>query len=142
MEALQSHHRLKWDKNIEKMQSVHKLGKVNLIQQVIKPHPLMSQKRDMFYKQIGFAHRATDFPVKDHSVSNYFYFSSMDSKDSETLCPVETDVSRTHVFFGMQKFETVTLPIKSDATTTNEDSKEADDQINSSYRHLKTKKCV
>jgi hypothetical protein len=50
MEALQSGNRLKWDKNIASITQVQKLGKINLIHQLIKPHPLLSQKRDMFYK--------------------------------------------------------------------------------------------
>lgn len=66
MEALQSTNRTKWDKNVEKMTSITKLGKVHLIHQQIKPHPLLTQKRDMFYKQIGFAYRNNELKLKEY----------------------------------------------------------------------------
>jgi hypothetical protein len=84
----------------------------------LKPHTLAPQKRDIFEKKFGFAYRppvdtpnqSFDSPVKVRSdqIENYFFFSSMDSKESKLECPEEKDTVRTHVYFGMHKFETIT----------------------------------
>ena len=47
------------------------------------------------------------YSARSDQLENFFYFSSMDSKDSKLECPEVKDTVRTHVFFGMHKFEIV-----------------------------------
>lgn len=96
----------------------------------LKPHKLAPQKRDIFEKKFGFCfrpplnHDRSDINQSIHSdasprkhnnlsarsdlVENYFYMSSMDSKESKLECPEEPDTVRTHIYFGMHKFEFIT----------------------------------
>lgn len=93
------------------MQLVRKINRVELIKTKIKPHPLDPQKRDIFEKKFGFSHRKNANGSADE-IDNYFWASSMDSKEMRAECPETKDVSRTHVYFGMQKFEIIRRPIK------------------------------
>lgn len=38
-------------------------------------------------------------------IENYFFFSSMDHPDALKECPLVKNFTRTHVHFGMHKFE-------------------------------------
>ena len=107
---------------------VRKIGRVELMKVSLKPHKLAPQKRDIFEKKFGWCYRppvnpdSRDFnqsiisnesPRKNYStrsdqIENYFYFTSMDSKESKLECPDEPDTVRTHVYFGMHKFEFIT----------------------------------
>jgi hypothetical protein len=76
----------------------------------------------------------------------------MDSADSQGLCQAADGVERTHVFFGMQKFETISFPVNSYSPEkeqkTQEETKESQQDISSEggasskYRQLKTVRCV
>lgn len=117
--------RIKWDSNLLKKSVVKKMNRVEIIHEILKPHALANQKRDILEKKIGFPyrpmldgpetpndsfHHSNSFRASANSVENYFYFSSMDSKESKDLCPAEPDVVRTQVYFGMHKFEFIQIP--------------------------------
>ena len=44
---------------------------------------------------------------RSNILENYFYFSSMDSKEYKIECPEEPNTVRTHITFGMHKFELI-----------------------------------
>ena len=93
---------------------IRKLNRVELINIKYNTHYLAQDKRDIFQKKFSFAYRP---PVRDENgdiqklksdkVETYFYFSSFDHKDIKSECPVDKDVSRIHIIFGMHKFEIV-----------------------------------
>lgn len=103
--------RSKWDRNVASMQLVRKINRVELIKTNISPHPLDPQKRDIFEKKFGFSHRKGASGAADE-IDNYFYHASLDSKEMKAECPETKEISRTHVYFGMQKFEIIRRPIK------------------------------
>ena len=116
--------RVKWDSNLLKKYVVKKMNRVEIVHEILKPHAIANQKRDILEKKIGFPYRpmmdgpetpsdsfhSTSFRASANSVENYFFFSSMDSKESRDLLPAEPDVVRTHVYFGMHKFEFIQVP--------------------------------
>lgn len=109
-------------------QFVRKIGRVELMKVSMKPHKLAPQKRDIFEKKFGWCFRPpvnhsdfnqsiisnesprkqNNFSARSDQIENYFFFSSMDSKESKLECPEEPDTVRTHVYFGMHKFEFIT----------------------------------
>ena len=40
-------------------------------------------------------------------IEYYFYFTSLDDKTISEECPLAKDCIRTHIYFGMHKFEVV-----------------------------------
>ena len=92
-------------------ETIKKEGRIELVHQCLKKHPLDDTKRDIFEKKIGFAHRDENMKG-DEPMSTYFYFSSMDSDESKTYCPEKEGTSRTFIYFGMHKFEYITRKVK------------------------------
>ena len=121
--------RMQWDSIMASKEFVRKVGRVELMKVSLKPHKLAPQKRDIFEKKFGWCYRpplnhdrsdvnqsiASDasprkqnLSARSDQIENYFFFSSMDSKESKIECPEEPDTVRTHVYFGMHKFEFIT----------------------------------
>ena len=110
--AIHTEQRLKWDPNIESKKLIRRVNRVDLVNITLRQHKLDSQKRDTFEKKFSWFNR----PVVTHDLNNtldlrgnpehsflssrsnqqtfdkerlenYFFYSSMDSKESKLECP-------------------------------------------------------
>jgi hypothetical protein len=96
-----------------------------LFHQELKTNAFLSQKRDIFFKQYGFSMRTPSLLQKEDQICTYFYYTSMDSADSKAICPEQVGVERTHLYFGMSKYEYVMVREQEE----DEEIKESDDQV-------------
>lgn len=129
--AIHTDQRLKWDQNIESKKLIRRINRVELVNITIRQHKLDSQKRDTYEKKFSWFNR----PIVNHDLNNtldlqnnpensflssrsqqtfdkekletFFFYSSMDSKESKLECPEVEGTTRTHVIFGMDKFEII-----------------------------------
>lgn len=109
--AIHTEQRLKWDPYIESKKVIRRVNRVELVNIQLKQHHLDTQKRDTFEKKFSWFNR----PAVTHDLNNtldmhnnpdisfissrsqqtfdkekletYFFYSSMDSKESKLECP-------------------------------------------------------